>query len=733
MSNNSRIRTWLNKAATVFSSGYAPAHNHELHQGEVKAMMQKYARPPFLDGIPIIKTEQLIEHFATSINKGKQVLTLSYEDFDRIVMPAIIQMIKQYSVLPSSNDHHHREIAGGIRHGLEVAAIAAKVIQGNYNAIDATPSKRRPIETRYQVGAYLAGLFHDIAKPTTDVSVRTQDGTTWNSRVQTLEDWVNQMKCERVFITWQAQRHNKHREPYVGLLTSLIPIDTKAWLTEHSDQVWMAMENALSTKGNNIAIADAVRKADQQSVKNYLTSYSYEPDAGAGIPVEKYLLEAITSLVDDGTWTVNNRASRIIIADGHLFIHWEPACKEIREVLNERQIPGVPRDPYALASILLDRNIAIPYNVDSTSKTLWPVTMEVASVRTCRYSLCIETPETIYGDAPIPKSISVTIGEPTEGQDTAAHSEAKNTAVTTKSNDTKHNPEEQVAASSMDVAGAQHEVPNAEKIIQLQNNTDQINTPVNEKQEIKHMPTRYGRLGQWLEELRKQKEEIQKQYLGGTRETAYFALRSYQETLENNDLAYVELLEGATNSEAIIRSDNGLKSSEQILLNGQRDVCISLNKELSGLLPILPIPEQPTQTPVVSQLEEAEKKESMDHVVKETSDSVTEQPVASKQDNQEGPEVITYEQTSSSRHSKRKRELAEKREKTKDAVDAVVEQLAEKNNTGQNVVVYKKQEIDDLLAPFDLTIEDVIKTRIRANPLTFSRVTGSVRVIFPVE
>ncbi|MBF4444115.1 TraI domain-containing protein, partial [Vibrio anguillarum] len=97
-------------------------------------------------------------------------------------------------------------------------------------------------------------------------------------------------------------------------------------------------------------LSKLVIEADQTSVQRDLKAQRISVDDNAlGVPVERYLLDAMRRLLASSQWLVNQRDARVWIRKSNqstnLYLVWKSAAKEIIELLAKDKIPGIPRDP----------------------------------------------------------------------------------------------------------------------------------------------------------------------------------------------------------------------------------------------------------------------------------------------------------------------------------------------------------------------------------------------------
>jgi conjugal transfer pilus assembly protein TraI len=77
--------------------------------------------PPFAKGLPVAPIDKILATQAELIEKVRNSLGFTIEDFNRLVLPVIHRYAAFVHLLPASEAHHHRGAGGLFRHGLEVA------------------------------------------------------------------------------------------------------------------------------------------------------------------------------------------------------------------------------------------------------------------------------------------------------------------------------------------------------------------------------------------------------------------------------------------------------------------------------------------------------------------------------------------------------------------------------------------------------------------------------------
>ncbi|NEV64504.1 MobH family relaxase [Thiorhodococcus minor] len=318
--------------------------------------------PPFLKGLPVASTAQILATQRPLIADLQEALAFRDADYQTLVLPLIERYAAFVHLLPASETHHHRGAGGLFRHGLEVAFQAARASRGRLFALDRLPEERRILEPRWHLAAAIAGLLHDVGKPVADLSVVDRSGThRWQPLDETLVEWASAHGIDRYFLRWTTQRvHHGHEGFTSAVLPQLLTRPVRLWLMDPDPFVWLTLGRVLAGIDGQALIGQLMREADQVSVAQDLRENRLDPDAlSLGVPIERYLIDTMRTLLRDGTWTVNVPGARVwIFPPNQVHLVW-PACAEaIVQRLASERIPGIPRDPDTLADILIERHLA---------------------------------------------------------------------------------------------------------------------------------------------------------------------------------------------------------------------------------------------------------------------------------------------------------------------------------------------------------------------------------------
>ena len=357
--------------------------------------------PPFAKGLPAASVDRVLASQSELVDFIRHTLGLPDKTFAAVVMPVIARYAAFTHLLPASEAHHHRGAGGLFRHGLEVAYWAALASEGVVFGAGSTPLERKTQEPRWRLAVCLAGLLHDIGKPVSDLSILDREGNTqWNPYLENLTDWAAKNNVDRYFLRWRDKRHQRHGQFSVLVAERVLTAECLSHLTLQGPEIMQSMLEAIAGVDRGGVFHNLVLEADQKSVERDLKANHIPVDASLGVPVEKYLLDAMRRLIGQGQWTANTRGSRVWRFKDGLHVVWKAGAQEVTELLAKDRIPGIPRDPDTLADILIERGLAIPRQDEEENRPYRYWRMAPSGMDVALYMLRLSSPELVYNGEP---------------------------------------------------------------------------------------------------------------------------------------------------------------------------------------------------------------------------------------------------------------------------------------------------------------------------------------------
>ncbi|WP_295387159.1 MobH family relaxase [uncultured Thiodictyon sp.] len=374
--------------------------------------------PPFLQGIPVVASAHLLTTQAELVDKLRYGIGCTPDFFQTQVRPVVDRFAAFVHLLPASEAHHHRGAGGLLHHSLEVAFWAGQASAGKVFAMDREPAVRRVHEPLWRLAAALAGLCHDIGKPISDLSVTNRDGTlTWSPMHETIAQWAARHGLESYYLHWRERRHNRHQSVGMFAVERVLGRDVFAMLFQADPEIGNAMIDAVAGANEQATLTQLVSNADRASVERDLKSNRIDPQATSlGVPIERYLLDAMARLVRAGTWGINTPGSRLWMLGDSLYVVWPQGGDEIVAVLAADRVPGIPRHPDTLADLLIERGYAVPPGEGDGVRRYWrlapaplardgkPVTLTLLRLTSPHHVLSglAPAPVGLVGDAVVP-------------------------------------------------------------------------------------------------------------------------------------------------------------------------------------------------------------------------------------------------------------------------------------------------------------------------------------------
>jgi len=356
--------------------------------------------PPFMKGLPAAPVERILSSQTELIAAIEQALAMPDSLYQTIAAPVIRRYAGFSHLLPASESHHHRGAGGLFRHGLEVAHWATLASQGSLFATSASPKERKAQELRWRLAVCFAGLLHDIGKPVADIAVVNAQGQhTWNPCDENITDWALRNEIDRYFLRWRDNRHKRHEQFSALVIERVLTREARTFILESGPDIMQAMLETINGLDRGSKVYALVITADCKSVERDLKAHYQNIDSALGMPVEKYLFDAMRRLVKSGQWTVNEKGARLWRFEDGLHIVWRAGAQDIVTLLAKDKVPGIPRDEDTLADILIERGLAIPKSwPDGRQYRYWQ--MQPEGLDNPLYLLRLKSAELIFSGEP---------------------------------------------------------------------------------------------------------------------------------------------------------------------------------------------------------------------------------------------------------------------------------------------------------------------------------------------
>jgi hypothetical protein len=397
----------LNRISAAFGvlMGRSVASSRPIN---LKAVLEDLPRyPPFDDGIPVVPSQWLVESQADLIEEIYQAAGETRDDFVQRYLPAIERYADWVHLLPASENSHHHAAGGLFRHGLEVGKLSLQFSRKNMRPYDPNKAaQKQGLDARWRFGCFITGLCHDLGKPLSDMVVTSESGVEWAPLASSLVRWAQHNGVERYFVRHVPERHDKHRALNPLVFARIASDEAMQYLLEAGDEFLIEVTAALSSTSTAETASNplykVVSKADLRST---------ELDKGKHLTVKGNTLYPMARLIQDTLREyarhpkpgVNKPGSRLWVIDGSAFLVWPTLGKEILQLLDQRGVAGIPRNPDTIADILEDNLITTKFVTDRGETRrywyIWPEPLESMKCPPLK-SICIADARLVFTDPP---------------------------------------------------------------------------------------------------------------------------------------------------------------------------------------------------------------------------------------------------------------------------------------------------------------------------------------------
>ena len=322
------------------------------------------AYPPARRGLPAACVEDILARQDALIRRLEDGMGTTAEIFDGLVRPVIRRFAAFVHLLPASETYHHRGPGGLLQHSLEVAWLAAQSSARHVFCHDRPPNEKYHIEPCWRIAAGIAGLLHDLGKPVADLAVGGIDGkVVWSPYREPLAEWLVRRDMQRYYLHWRDTRMHSHHELMASQVINMVLTEALLDHLARDPEIHPAVLGVVTgTAKPTSLLASLVLEADQASVAADLKEHRYDPNAlSLGVPVDRYLVDAMRRLVKRGIWTCNTPGSRLWMLPDGLHLVWPQGGEEIIAELDGDNIPGIPKMHETIADILVDRRHVVSW------------------------------------------------------------------------------------------------------------------------------------------------------------------------------------------------------------------------------------------------------------------------------------------------------------------------------------------------------------------------------------
>ena len=317
--------------------------------------------------VPVAAPDSLLQTQAELISRLHQASGFSYADFNQFLKPVLANYAQFVHLLPASENHHHWDIGGLLRHGLECAYFAARKCEGSVFALDFTPTQRKALEPRYRMCAILGALMHDLGKPLFDVGAVDESGELlWDPHVMPLHAWLVENKLPHYFITWRhGNRGMKHEAFTTAAIYRIVPEDTLRWIgAAGSQKPFSEMLLAMTSRRDaSNPLVEIIKFADQTSVsRDILASRERLAETAQGglRSLAARLVRVVHDKILSGEWRLNRLGDPVYYTDDGIVAVFPEITRRMIDGLRDGGDQSIAYEVMQILEILGDYGFTEP-------------------------------------------------------------------------------------------------------------------------------------------------------------------------------------------------------------------------------------------------------------------------------------------------------------------------------------------------------------------------------------
>jgi len=292
--------------------------------------------------IPVESSTQLLAPFHLLLTSIRGAVGIPERHWQDLYVPVFHNYAALCQRLPASEAHHHAELGGLLRHGLETILEALTLRRNQLLPAGAPAEEIASQQDLWTYATVTAALLHDVGKPITDLLVTYISPADTQPQVwQPLTD-VLPLGAHYRFRFNPVREYHRHALMPPLLVHRILPQVGLNWLASEPAvfDAWLATISGTEDVGPLAAIAHA---ADGTSVARDLSGgVRTRSPAARAKPLAERLLTGLRQMVRTGTITLNRPGASGFVAHGSLWLVSKRALDDLREHLTKEGQTGIP-------------------------------------------------------------------------------------------------------------------------------------------------------------------------------------------------------------------------------------------------------------------------------------------------------------------------------------------------------------------------------------------------------
>lgn len=324
--------------------------------GGIAAPPPGAGHPSVDPGIAACTVDELLASEAELLQRFKYCYGCDAETFERDIVEPIRRYASYVNLLPATADNYFCGAGGLFRLGLEVAFFALQGTDAHIVSGRATISVRKDLEPRWRRATFLAGMCSELHRTLCAATVMDEQGDEWPAYLMPLTTWLVRRKARRFFVRWIVNAPESRGLSLFALPHIVAPESMQELAAANHVVVpqMLASITGIPLLHEQSILIELVKRSAALVIDRDLAASAHRygrPILGAHI--ERYLLDAMRQLIAaHPAWSPNTERSRVWLGAEGLFIVWPNAAAEIRKVLEDDELRGIPKAPETIVEIL---------------------------------------------------------------------------------------------------------------------------------------------------------------------------------------------------------------------------------------------------------------------------------------------------------------------------------------------------------------------------------------------
>jgi len=325
-------------------------------------------------GVPARSVDSIVAGHQDLISRVKLCYGADRLAFEADLLVPIRHYAAFVNLLPATSDNFFCEVGGLFRLGLEVAFYSLQGTDGHIVSGRSTISTRRQLEPRWRHATFIAGLCCELHRTLSQIVVTDERGEEWPAYLGPLSGWLDRRRASRFFVRWLANAQESRALGLFALPHIVSPATMQHLATANTvavPQMLSCLAGTALYREQNILV-DLVKRAAALVIdRDLIASANRYGRPILGAHLERYLIDAMRRLVvSHPAWAPNHERSRVWYGREGLFIVWPNAVNEIRKLLEDDELPGIPKAPDTILEILLGAGV---FERRGTGQPLWTI------------------------------------------------------------------------------------------------------------------------------------------------------------------------------------------------------------------------------------------------------------------------------------------------------------------------------------------------------------------------